>query len=95
MRGTVYAHTDDPDSAVDDLKAAIPAKGDEIWPYLVLAFSYSSLGKNEEARAALDHARELNPGLSTVFYWSVCDTLHRPYAEKMLDALRKVGLSEE
>lgn len=95
MRGTVYAHTDDPNSAVDDLKAAIQAKGDEIWPYLVLAFSYNSLGKNEDARAALDHAHELNPGLSTVFYWSVCDTLHPPYAEKMLDALRKVGLSEE
>jgi adenylate cyclase len=95
MRGTAHSHTDDFASAVDDVKAAIQVKGDEIWPYLVLAFSCSSLGRTKEARAALDRAREINPKVSAKFYWSVCDTLHPPYAEKMLDALRKAGLPEE
>jgi adenylate cyclase len=93
MRSTAHAHADQFITSIDDVKAAIQAKSDEIWPYLVLAFASSSLGRNEKARAALDHAIEINPGLSANFYWSVCDTLYPPYAEKMLDALRKVGLS--
>ena len=95
MRGTVHSVTDQFISSIDDVKAAIQAKGDELWPHLVLAFSCSSLGRNEEARRALDRARELKPELSAVFFQSVVDTLHLPYAEKMLDALRKAGLPEE
>ncbi|MBT5895909.1 MAG: hypothetical protein HOH61_08400 [Rhodospirillaceae bacterium] len=95
MRATVYSHTDQFVLAVDDVKTAIQAKGDEIWPYLVLAFSCSSLARIEEAHAALDRAREINSELSVIFYRSVCETLHPPYAEKMLDALRKLGLPEE
>jgi hypothetical protein len=77
------------------VKAAIQAKGDEFWPHLALAVTYNSLGKNEEARTAFERARELKPELSTVFFMSVCDALHPPYMEKMLDALRKFGMPKE
>ncbi len=95
MRGTVHAHTDEYVSAIDDLKSAVQAKGDEVWPHLVLVLSYISLGKNEEAQRAYNRAVEIKPDLSTTFFWSVSDTLHPPYAEKMLDALRKAGMPEE
>ncbi len=67
----------------------VPAK------FLTLAFIYSTLERCDEARAACDRARELNPGFSLDEVKKLFDTLHPPYLEKILTALRQAGLPEE
>jgi TolB-like protein len=95
MRSSTYLALDEFDLAINDAKAALQAKGNEIWPQLMLAQAYGELEKNEEARAAYDRARKLLPKLSTAYLKSLIGTLHPPYLEKMLDALRKAGMPEE
>ena len=61
--------------AIIDAKAALQAKSDEIWPQLMLAQAYSSLGKIDKARAAYDRACKLNPELSTAYIKSLTGTV--------------------
>ena len=86
---------DEIDRAIIDSKAAILAKNDEFWPHVCLAAAYSSLGKNDDARAAYDRASKLKPELSATYIKSLLGTLHSRYSEKYLDALRKAGMPEE
>jgi adenylate cyclase len=57
----------------------------------ILAASYGNLGRSDEARAALDTALGLEPGISMIRLRS---GVPRPYAERYLDGLRKAGLRE-
>ena len=95
MRSAAHSHIDEFDLALTDAKAAMQAKNDEFWPHLALARAYSSLGRNDEARAAYERACELKPELSTACIKSLIGTLHPPYLEKWLDALRQVGMPEQ
>jgi hypothetical protein len=60
----------------------------------MLAISCAKLGQFEEARAALDRAKQLQPGLSLA--WA---EEYAPYArpedlEHYIDGLREAGLTE-
>ncbi len=95
MRSVGHTSLDEFDLAIIDAKTALQSKSDEIWPQLMLAQSYSSLERNDEARAAYDRACKLNPELSTAYIKSLIGTLHPPYLDKLLDALRQAGMPEE
>ena len=89
-----YAHValDEFDLAIADAKAAIQSKSNNSLPFLALAAAYRMSGRNEQARTAHDRARGLNPELSAA---EVMSTMHPPYLEKLMDALRQAGLPEE
>jgi adenylate cyclase len=57
----------------------------------ILAASYGNLGRIDEARAALDAAVRLEPGLPARRLRS---GVPRPHADRYLDGLRKAGLKE-
>ncbi|MBT4487268.1 MAG: tetratricopeptide repeat protein, partial [Rhodospirillaceae bacterium] len=95
IRGTVNFVLDEYDLATIDTKTATQVKGDEFWPYLTLACAMFRSGKNDEARTAYERARQLNSGLSAAHIKALIGTLHPPYLEKILAALRQLGLPEE
>ena len=95
MQNWAHSMLGDFDVAILDAKAAIQAKSDEFWPHVSLASTYSMSGRNDEARVAFDRAIKINPRLSAAYITSLIGTLHPPYLEKILDALRQVGMPEE
>jgi tetratricopeptide (TPR) repeat protein len=95
LRSLAHSLLDEFDPAIIEAKAAMQVKSDEFWGYQALAIACGSSGQIEEARAARDRACKLNPELSISHFKSMMTTLHSPYLEKFLDALRKAGLPEE
>ncbi len=91
-----YAHTmlDEFDLAIIDAKAGIQSKSNNFGPHLALAAAYSLSGRIDEARAAFDRARKLNPELSADDFLSLMGTLHPPYLKILMDALRQAGMPE-
>jgi adenylate cyclase len=91
-RSFAYFSLDEFDQAIGDAKAAIRAKGDEFWPHLALVLACSSLERHDEARAACARARALKPDLSAASLETLLRTVHPPFQEKLLGALRNAGL---
>ncbi|MDP6872574.1 MAG: adenylate/guanylate cyclase domain-containing protein [Alphaproteobacteria bacterium] len=95
IRSHAHMMMDEFDLAIIDAKAAIQSRSDNVMPHMPLAAAYSMSGRNDEARAAYDRARELNSEFSMADVRRLFGTLHPPYLQKMSDALRKAGLPEE
>lgn len=89
-RGVAHFCTDELESAIHDLQAAISVAPNEFWPRLVLAASYSLIGKDREARRAYDEACPLAPELSENFIRATIGNLHRPYLESFLREFRNI-----
>jgi adenylate cyclase len=62
--------------------------------YLVLASSYATLGRLEEARTAVQELLRLNPAFSLSGFKAVTSAWAPDLAERSIDALRKAGLPE-
>ena len=95
VKSLAHSVLDEFDLAVIEAKAAIQAKSEEFWPYVFLASAYGLQGNSNEARAAYDSARKLNPELSAAFIKVPYGTMHTAYLEKFLAGLRKAGMPEE
>jgi adenylate cyclase len=96
IRGNARYFMGDAEAAIADQKAAIQNKGDEYLPYLSLACAFALHGyRDNEARAELDNASRLKPGLSETFLRETVGNLHPPYLENFFHCLKKLGLPED
>jgi len=64
------------------------------WPYAVLASALGNLGQIEEARTAIDEARQQKPDLSLSYLEKTLPTKQPGGLQAYLDGLRKAGLPE-
>jgi len=80
------------DASVDAARHLVAMKPDYWWGYVELALSFASLGKLDEARAAIGQARRVQPDLSIAKIQRAFG-VSRPEIDARRDAaLRKAGL---
>lgn len=82
------------DTALRDAKAAVQVKSDEFWAYLALAWPYVATGKQDKARAAIDQACCLKPGLSLAYVKGQFPAAYEGFAKELLGTLRQAGLPD-
>ncbi len=82
------------ETAVEWARKAIQRRSDHARAHLVLAISLGHLGRQAEARAALDECKRLQPGYAEK--WIHWQEYRNPADnEHLLDGLRKAGLLEK
>jgi adenylate cyclase len=72
----------------------VQQRPDYLYGHLLLAASYAHLGRVEEARAAVERGRKLQPELTASAIESVYGPWSPTNAERYLEGLRKAGLKE-
>jgi adenylate cyclase len=75
-------------------REAVRARTQEFWPHAVLAVVLAELDKLEEARAAIEEMRRLNPRVSMSLFERATQSQDAGTREKFIDGLRKAGLPE-
>jgi tetratricopeptide (TPR) repeat protein len=82
------------EEAVGWSQRSIQRRSDWFLPYLVLASSYTGLGRTEEARDSIDELLRLNPDFSLVGVKLFLSNAEPFIAERSLESLRQAGLPE-
>jgi TolB-like protein/class 3 adenylate cyclase len=78
------------DEVLEDAKKAVDGGYRVFYAYLNLAAAAAFKGEMDDAKAAVDEARRLNPNLSVKWLMK-----HKPVLQSAFDGLRKAGLPEE
>jgi len=80
--------------AVEWSQRSLQQKSGWLLTYLVLAYSYASLGRTEAARGAIEELLRYSPGFSLSGVKLLLSTAEPALAERSIDGLRKAGLPE-
>jgi adenylate cyclase len=80
------------EEAVSEYKKVIQRIPNYIWGHLMLAATYSEMGREKEASAEVEEVLRINPKLSLDFVAKTSLYKDQSVRENMLNALRKAGL---
>jgi adenylate cyclase len=80
------------EEAVSAYKKALQLQPNNIWPHLMLAATYSKMGREEEARAEAAEVLRINPKFSLDFWARTSAYKEQSVRDNLLNALRKAGL---
>ncbi len=90
--GSAYRMTGQYEESIVAYKKALIGEPDNLFAHLGLVGTYSSLGRNEEARAEAEEVRRIAPKFSLDYFEKITPTKNRVGLERYIDALRKAGL---
>jgi adenylate cyclase len=90
--GTSYLLTGQYKKAIAACKKAIHRSPDSLFAHIVLAATYSSSGREEEARAEAAEVLRINPKFSPEYLAKIWPFKNKADKEGFVDALRKAGL---
>ena len=82
------------EDAAEWARRSVQRRTDLALGFRCLATSYAHLGRDEEARAALQEVMRLQPGYSVAHLRLVLSSANPEFAERFIDGLRKTGLKE-
>ncbi len=82
------------DEAEEWAHKAANTRADQFWPRLHLARALAEQDRLDEARVAIEEARQVKPDLSLSVIRRLSPHFHSEYLERRIDALRKAGLPE-
>jgi len=91
--GWAYRVSKQYEKAIEMFKKCLRRQSDFSQAYIGLAVAYHFLGREEEAKAAVKEALNLNPDISIEIYKKT-PYKNQAELERMVEALRKVGLPE-
>jgi adenylate cyclase len=80
------------EEAVSAYKKAIQRVPNNVWPHIMLAATYSMMGREKEARAEVAEALRINPKFSLDFWAKTSLIKEQSVKEKVFNALREAGL---
>jgi len=80
------------EEAVSAYKKAIKREPNNFLAHLLLAATYSMMGRGKEAQSEAEEVRRLNPKFSVDYYAKVSPYKDQTETDKIIDALRKAGL---
>ena len=90
--GHAFLLTERFDEAISTFKRAI-AQNPDFWPsHILLAASYSAVGRVEEARAEATKTLRINPDFSLESWRLKCPFKNKDVLERRFSMLRKAGL---
>ena len=90
--GHAYRLTGRFEEAVSEYKKALQRSPDNLVAHVVLAVTYSMMGREKEARAEASEVLRLNPKFSSDSWAKRLTFKDQSVTENYIDALRKVGL---
>jgi adenylate cyclase len=90
--GNALQMTERFEEAVSAYKKAIQRAPNYIWCHLMLAATYSKMGREKEARAEAAEVLRINPKFSLDFFAKTSLYKEQSVKENLLNALRKAGL---
>ncbi len=90
--GNAFQHTGRYEEAVSAYKKSIEHAPNNIWNHLMLAATYSMMGREGEARAEAAEVLRINPKFSLDFWEKRSLIRDRSAKDKVLSGLRKAGL---
>jgi len=82
------------EKAIELCEKTLSGNPDNLSAYLVLAASYSSLNRIEDARKAVEEILRIQPGFSLEYYSNTIPFKNQEMFDKYINALRKAGLAE-
>ena len=82
------------EKAIEVGKKALSGNPDNLGAYIILAASYASLNRAEEARKAVEEVLRINPGFSLEYHANTVPYKNQEKLIKLINALRKAGLPE-
>ena len=94
FKAMCHYHLEDHAEAERCALEATRARTRGFWSHSVLAATRVRLGRLEEAKAAIDEMRRLNPGASVSLFEKAIQSQDARYRENFLDDLRQAGLPE-
>jgi len=80
------------EEAVSAYKKAIQRAPNNVWPHIMLAATYSMMGREKEARAEVAEALRINPKFSLDFWAKTSLIKEQSKRDDVCNALRKAGL---
>jgi adenylate cyclase len=80
------------EEAVSAYKKAIKREPNNFLAHLLLAATYSMMGRGKEAQSEAEEVQRLNPKFSVDYYAKVSPYKDQGETDKITDALRKAGL---
>jgi adenylate cyclase len=89
-----YRYNGQDENAIEMCKKALRGSPNNIIPYVILAGSYSSLNRIEEARKAVEEILRIHPRFTLERHANVLPFKNQKKLDKYIDALRKAGLPE-
>jgi len=89
-----YRYNGQYEKAIKLAKKAISGNPDDITPYGILAGSYSSLNRTEDARKAVEEILRMRPNFSLEYLANTLPYKNQEKLDKLINDLRKVGLPE-
>jgi adenylate cyclase len=90
--GQAFMYTGRYEEAVSAYKKAIERRPKYLWSHLMLAATYSMMGREKEAQAEIAEVLSINPKFSLDFYEKTAILKDRSIVNKIVTALRKAGL---
>jgi adenylate cyclase len=93
--GRAYFMTGRYDESVTILKKALNVSPKHLWSYVFLAANYISMGREQEAGAAVDQVLKISPKFSIESCAKTLSFLNETDVERVISALRKAGLPEQ
>jgi adenylate cyclase len=90
--GQAFMYTGRYEEAVLAYKKAIERTPKYLWSHLMLAATYSMMGREKEAQAEIAEVLSINPKFSLDFYEKTAILKDRSIVDKIVSALRKAGL---
>jgi adenylate cyclase len=90
--GNALMFTGQYEEAVSAYKKAIQRAPNNVWHHIMLAATYSMMGREKEARAEVEEALRINPKLSLDFWAKTSLIKEKSVKEKIFNALREAGL---
>jgi len=92
MLGQCYIVAGQFEEAVAETKKAVKLEPNSLWACVVLASSYGSLGREEEARAAAAEVLRIDPKFSVEQHAKRLPYKRQPDLDRFIEGLRKAGL---
>ena len=93
-KGLAFAILEDFEKAIDLTEQSCRFPTVQCLPFAFLAAYYALVGRTEDAAAALENARRLEPNLSLNFVREYLVTSDEKSFEKCYEGFRKAGLTE-
>jgi adenylate cyclase len=90
--GLALMYTGRYEEAVSAFKKAIERTPNYLWSHLMLASTYSMMGREKEAQAEVAEVLSINPKFSLDFYAKAAILKDRSIVDNIVSALRKAGL---
>ena len=92
--GWAYRVSKQYEKAIETYKNALRRQSDHLQTYLGLALSYTFLGREKKARAAVKEALNLNPDFSIELWKKSSPYKNQAELERVVEAFRKLGVPE-